>query len=97
MQHYSVLSLDLLFKDLSRKRETSQFLIDCEGVSYCFLKNSQLLMSILHKIRDIYNIRDDVLSVLICFRTNISLLRDRFTKTFKSELFCCLHVLPFVK
>lgn len=47
LQHLNVLSLDLLFKDLSRKRETSQFLIDCEGVSYCFLKSSELLMSIL--------------------------------------------------
>lgn len=47
LQLHNVLSLDLLFKDLSRKMETSQFLIDCEGVSYCFLKNSDLLMSIL--------------------------------------------------
>lgn len=46
LQHHNVLSLDLLFKDLSRKMETSQFWIDCEGVSYCFLNNSELLMNI---------------------------------------------------
>lgn len=35
--------------------------------------------------------------MLIYACTNKSLLKDRFTKTLKSELFCCLHVLPFVK
>lgn len=45
--HHNVLSLDLLFKDSSGKMEISQFLIDCEGVSYCFLKNSELFMNII--------------------------------------------------